>query len=234
MQKDWIHFWQSENTFCDRDWISHIRIFLKKSEKYIGFNKDDVVLDIGCGAGFLAKFLNDKVKEIHCLDTSEKYLQTARQNNAGNKNVHFYLLGPERYTDISVLPNIKFTKILCLSVVQYYNHRDEVKALIKHVQQKCSTGSKFLIADILAENNIKSNLLGVLLSQNTFTDILHNFYLLIRLIFSNYSEYYKKNGLLTISVQQLNEMIAELKIKANIIYDQITLNKNRLHLLISF
>lgn len=49
--------------------------------KYI--NKDDIVLDYGCGGGIVAIGISDEAKEIHAIDISSEMIETAKANAAG-------------------------------------------------------------------------------------------------------------------------------------------------------
>ena len=52
-------------------------------------NEDSYGFDAGCGSGRWAKYIAPQVKHLHCIDPSEKALQTAMNNLIENNNVSY-------------------------------------------------------------------------------------------------------------------------------------------------
>jgi ubiquinone/menaquinone biosynthesis C-methylase UbiE len=137
-------------------------VFIKSSFTLMDYNKNDVVLDIGCGPGYLADNLAPLVKEIHCLDICDDFINNGKERFKTCKNVCFYRMDGKNYTDFSQLHDFEFTKMIWLTVIQYYNKRDHLKLLIRHVKKISQKGAKFLIADIPQNRNRKSEIFELL------------------------------------------------------------------------
>ena len=71
---NWISWWQTEKITQEIHWKKNMEIFIRATDNILNYTKDDVILDVGSGPCYLASFLKDRVKEIHCLDISERYL----------------------------------------------------------------------------------------------------------------------------------------------------------------
>lgn len=57
---------------------------------FLNPSKEDICLNIGCGAARVEKFLSLKVKEIHSVDFAEAMIKMGKKRLQGYKNVHFY------------------------------------------------------------------------------------------------------------------------------------------------
>ena len=49
--------------------------------------------DIGCGSGRWAKFVAERVSELHCVDPSDEALRVAKKNLDGFSNIEFHRAG---------------------------------------------------------------------------------------------------------------------------------------------
>src|ERR1051325_3652831 len=141
----WIQWWSTENIVTDAIWHNNMEIFVTASDSLLHYNSRDIILDIGSGPGYLAAFLKDRVKEIHCLDISEHYLDMCKNKFVDDTNVFAYKLTADDYTNFGFLQGRKFSIIICLSVIQYYQDTGEVEKLIKEVRKIASSGTTFLI-----------------------------------------------------------------------------------------
>lgn len=231
---NWISWWKTENITRDVNWRKNMDIFIKVSNDILKYNSDDIILDIGCGPCYLASYLKARVKEIHCLDISQRYLDICRKKLKKAKNIYFYKLNENNYSDLSFLKPKKFSKIICLSVIQYYKSFNEVEKIIIEVKQLALPDAKFLIADIHVSNKILTNLFGLFKTGITKKYLLESIKLLYRARTTDYQKIYSSVGLLEFSTNDLNKLINKLKLHAEILKTQITVNANRNHLLIKF
>ena len=230
----WVDFWQREKIIRDIIWKNNMEIFIEASNKILNYHSSDVILDIGSGPCTLVKFLKNRVKEIHCLDISEKYLKICKEKFSQEKNVFFYKLNTNNYTDLSFLNEKKFTKIVCLSVIQYYNTVDEVYNLINEVSRIASAGALFLIADIpMNKGKIYDifSILKIALKRKFFIDTIKY---LIQLKTSEYDKFRSTLGLLIFTDKVLKELIEHLNLNAEILDTKMTTNESRKHLLIKY
>lgn len=60
--------------------------------KNVAPDKNDSILDFGCGVGRLSFFLSPYVKRVTGVDVSEKMIQVAIENNTKSGNTTFFLL----------------------------------------------------------------------------------------------------------------------------------------------
>ncbi|MCW1305231.1 MAG: class I SAM-dependent methyltransferase [Candidatus Parvarchaeota archaeon] len=106
---------------------------LEKIEKFVKFDKEDVVLDIGCGTGKITKIIKDKVKMIIGIDISREMARLTKKN-----------LVPCIVADAENLPfkRNKFDKIICLTVIQ--NIEDQ-KMAINEMERVCKKGGMIIL-----------------------------------------------------------------------------------------
>ncbi len=231
---NWVDFWDSENLFdIYFDWQKFTDLFVTSTEPILHYTKSDRVLDIGSGPGCLAVCLKNTVKEIHCCDTSQKYLNHGKKKVGHQDNVFFYQLDKKEYTDLSFFKR-KFTKIVCVSVVHYYDSVENVEDLIEEVRKIAQPGAYFLIADIVTDKSTLPNVAALLqhaLKRRYVFRLLRTLYYLRK---SAYGELLSTKGLLRIPVEKLHEIIDDHDLDAEILSMPLTTNLNRKHLLIRF
>ena len=80
----------------------------------ISLNKNDFVLDVGCGTGLLFSYIADKVQLLAGIDISRKLLEKAKSRRAYYPNTHILL------ADSDHLPfqNQVFHKTLAITLLQ--------------------------------------------------------------------------------------------------------------------
>ncbi len=234
LEKTWIDFWKTGNVTSERILQLNMDIFIKSTDPILNYNNEDIVLDIGCGPGYLPAALTQRIKEIHSLDISERYLDICRNRLRQYKNVFFYKLDENNYTDLSVVKGKKFSKIICLSVIQYYKNSHEVEKLIKEVQGITLPGAKFLIADIPTNTTTYSDIWSILKMGFTEKCMYESIRNLIKHRISDYYQLRSKVGLLVFSKDRMNNLMQKHNLDAEILTTQMTINKSRMHLLIRF
>jgi len=230
---DWFEFWNSDKIFS---FImkKNMGFFLKNSRDIFPLSENDIVLDIGCGAGPLADLLEVNVKEYQGVDTSSNYITFCKQKFKTQKRNHFKILDKNNYTNLSFLSTNHFTKILCMSVVQYYSSPKDIENLILQVKNISKKGAIFLIADIPVKASTAGDTLTML--KIAFYDgyILKAVLFLFKLKFSVYPKVRSSNRVLCFKVEELKDLIKKLDLNAEIIDQNLTLSGGRKHLLIKF
>jgi SAM-dependent methyltransferase len=231
---NWVTFWKRNDSSSESISRYNIEVFLRSTKELMQFHSGDIVLDVGCGYFHLGEKLKDIVKEVHCADISDFYLERGRKQFEGVENVKFHKLDEDNYTDLSVLGKGAFTKVICLSVVQYYRGIEEAERLILEVGKIAASGAKLLIADIPV---LKPGFIEAFKTivnaglDGKFTDAC---LLFLRGMTGTYWKVSREVGLLTLSREQIKEMGERLKLKFQILEDQCTINPGRVHLLIEF
>lgn len=229
----WVEYWELENTFDHYfDWQRFANTFVETTQSILHYTAEDIVLDIGCGPGYLAVALKDRVREIHCCDTSQKYLDMGRKNVKNAENVFFYKLNKDNYTDLSFLEGKQFSKIVCVSVMQYYDSITAVEQLIEGVRKVAAPGAYFVIADIIITNSILSYLIGAATNAIKRGQVSNMMQFFFELRGSDYNKMISSKGLLAMSVKRINEIIESHNLNAEVIDTQLTTSAARKHLLI--
>jgi ubiquinone/menaquinone biosynthesis C-methylase UbiE len=231
----WIDWWNTENIVSPATWSNNMHIFVNASDSVLHYKSQDTILDVGSGPGYLAEFLKGKVKEIHCVDTSQRYLDMCNHKFTRHNNVFVYKLNDDNYTDLSFLKDKTFSIIICQSVIQYYKDINEVERLINEVARVALPGARFLIADIPVATGIILHVYGLLKGAFRKKRLLEIFKMLFHTVASaKHRKEYLSSGLLTFSDEKLKGLIGRLNLDADVLTSKLTINENRRHLLIRF
>jgi ubiquinone/menaquinone biosynthesis C-methylase UbiE len=104
--------------------------------------KDDLVLDVGCGTGANFSKIGHSVRQIVGIDISEEQLKRAERTvqREGLNNVS---LKVGSITDLE-FPSDTFDKVICASVLQYLNE-DECRAGFLELFRVCKDGGSIVI-----------------------------------------------------------------------------------------
>jgi SAM-dependent methyltransferase len=227
----WVDYWDSD-LFSRAMMKSSTRFFVQRTKRVLKYGKEDILLDFGCGPGYLEEFLAGTVGEMHGLDTSPRLIAECRENFGKNRNIYFHKLDRNHFSDLSIFEKEKFTIIICLSVVQYFNRQDDLEKLIRSVQKVSAPGALFLIADIPTSLHLFLDAFELL--RSAFRERF--FFMALRFILhSRFSEYYRVRsgrGLMSYPVPVLNQLIDTLDLDARILREQFTYNRRRAHLFI--
>jgi ubiquinone/menaquinone biosynthesis C-methylase UbiE len=231
---NWIDWWKAETITREANWQKNMQIFLKATEPILIYGRQDTILDIGCGPCHFASSLKHRVKEIHSVDISERYLSFCKTKFKNERNMFFHKLDENNYTNLSCIKHLKFSIIVCMSVIQYYNDLEDVKRLIQEARSIALPGARFLIADIPTNNGVLSDLAGMLGTGLKEEYLTEGIKFMFRARSSNYHKMRSSVGLLSISEEHLKDLISTLDLDARILSTHMTVNKYRKHLLIKF
>jgi len=236
----WIEYWNQDNFWSSLNlWELNAQVFLRRAEKFVKFKEHDMVLDIGSGPGVLAHKLARKVKSVLAVDAAPNFVDIARMHCKNDPNVDVGLLGND-YTDLTVFfSSQKFSLLLCVSVVQYYNNIKEVEELIRSAQKVVLPGGRMLIADL----NLKRSKMGFV--WDAFSSVLQSLregytLELFRMAWnrwftlSHYHKVYSSSRLLELNYVEIESLIERMELKAEIIRDSLSIYANRPSLLIHF
>lgn len=235
MTNIWTTFWQKDSGGFTQMMRVTGNYFMKKLPQKVPFTPKDEVLDIGCGPGLIAEhFMTDiPIASYQGLDVSEHYLKICKEKFASKPNFQFQAIDPEHYLGFPTLQGRKFSKIIVMSVIQYYKNVQEVEMLISEMQKLAHKGCTLVIADIITDKGSLMDIIHLAWKslQNGFFGVFVRFILYAR--FSNYYQNRQKLGLLTVSVNDLKNIIQKMNLNAQIV-DNLTANAERKSLIIYF
>ncbi len=236
--ENWINYWDQDDYWCSsRLWKINTELFLGRADRIVKFKKDDTVLDIGCGPGFLEMLLAERVGSILAVDTSSRYLDMCRDNCQVHGNVSTQILG-EDYTSLNI-PGGPFTLLLCVSVVQYYKDMSEIEALIRSAQKIAAPGARMLIADLplnrgyfgVAWDGLCSFLMSIKHGYTmTFLKAAYDMYF-SRLKYRMFSE---RNDIIYFTLRDIKSLIERMGLNATVIKHSLSIYSNRPSILIDF
>jgi SAM-dependent methyltransferase len=112
---------------------------------------DNVVIDYGCGPGYLARVLAHHVKRVYALDISEGVLACARILN-GESNLD-YLTANEK--GFAVVPDGSVDAVISIAVVQHIAD-DILHRVLETCGQKLREGGKLIMHVHLLDGGWKS------------------------------------------------------------------------------
>ena len=235
---NWINYWNEKNIWTESNlWKKNNEIFFRKTSNIFNYNKNQVVLDIGCGNGDLAYNISTKVDQVYCLETSQEYINICKNKFLNSKNIKVLKLN-EDYTDLSFIKNIKFSIIIANSVIQHYRSQQEIVDLVKSLKKISSDDAQFLISDIVISNkqtwyNKTTNYLRLFYNSIINRYFISLIEMALKLIIDR--EYLKVKKNINVLVVDFDKLINDLSLivkEVNEIKEHITINVNRKHLLI--
>jgi cyclopropane fatty-acyl-phospholipid synthase-like methyltransferase len=230
----WRHFWEGPSPFPIATWDWQSQLFLRSSAEIFPLQPGDRVLDVGCGPGSLAAALPPGIHYTG-LDISAASIVTARERLPDKTYFRFENLGDD-YLDLTVAKPGPYSRLLALSVVQYYRDLYEVRSLLEGLRSLAAPGAMILIADLPMQSNqgairetwrtlCRAASLGATGRQIRF---------LARCALSSYRQARGKSGLLTWSRDDLDSLAEDLKrrwqAEVRILHTPLTVSVGRAHL----
>ncbi len=98
------------------------------------------ILEIGCGAGRMTRWLAEIFGEVHAVDVSGEMIRRAQEKLVGLTNVH---LCRNSGTDLSVLPPGPYDFAISVIVFQHIPSREVVERYIREVHRVLAPGALF-------------------------------------------------------------------------------------------
>jgi 2-polyprenyl-3-methyl-5-hydroxy-6-metoxy-1,4-benzoquinol methylase len=229
----WFKYWETQNSLMNANMHKNNEILIRNLPKLFKVGKNDKVLDIGAGQGYLEEYLSGKVKEIYCLETSANSIETLKNKFSDNPTIKVKMLRQKDYTDLSVLGNKQFTLVFCVGVVPYYKNIKDLKKLIISVKKHCKNGL-LLIADLKVKEDLAGDVFGLIKSGIAERYLINPILFMVSARLGFYYRVLKNRGLLVTPENKLKEIIKDLKLDAKIVDIPLSINPERKHLLIRF
>ncbi len=236
-EQSWIEYWRQDEFWADNPlWMKNADFFMKLYPDVFNLGRQDTVLNIGCGAGYLDFLLASRVKELCAIDVSSKFIELTKKRCALMKNVRTAMLG-ENYTDLSQYGN--FSVFLCNSVVQYYQNYQELESLILSARACALPGARMLITDLPQPDNLMewmgnvSASVGKALRYGYLGEILRTGFSCF-LAPNAYSDFSSKARTLVFNRSGLEKLVRGLGLHAQVLPESFSVSAKRLSLLIEF
>lgn len=200
----------------------------------LDFRAEDVVLDIGCGQGFVAAAVAGRVREYHGVDVSGAQLEHARLRLQGRGNVTFHELDPRAYTDLRTVSQRRFSLIVCNSVVQYYRDAADLEHLLHAVRQLALPGARMLITDLPGDTALASDAATVARSVARPREALRLLRATAGYLVGGYAATRWRSGLLRVRPDEIRRMLARLGLDGEVLSAPLTPLHGRSHVLVRF
>ncbi len=147
LREAWKDIWngkaQSENMFVQIGRSSYspldFLLMVKDICKSLDFNKEDIVLDAGGGAGWVSISVAPFVNKVVLFDFSEKMIDAAKENTKFYENVELY------HDDLLVMNNVKdkkYAKVIISSVIQYLEDYAQIETALTNIYNVLTEGGK--------------------------------------------------------------------------------------------
>jgi len=214
---NWQNFWSNNPPLFGVVMQKNSVYFADKLLKAKTILPENSILDFGCGPGYLADLLKNKVASYYGVDISADCVENSKQQFAGYENMQFSkVISTETTTGLEevVKKGLHFDVIIVLSVVQYFSGLPKVETLLSDCKSMLSVGGKIILADVIPS---QKGLLKDIYSG--FADsILKGYFLsflrfLFQARFSNYHQLRLDNELLCITETDIAAICQKLQLQ---------------------
>jgi len=139
--------WDSEaDTYDSRYFTFYIRSMQRKIVSLLNFNKNQRLLDVGCGTGRALQLASDLVDgqgEFYGIDLSSKMLEVAKSSSS-DKNMHFYKANAEKLP----FEDDFFDLIMCCNSFHHYANPNVV---LSEMYRVLNSNGRVYILDITTD-----------------------------------------------------------------------------------
>ena len=180
--------------------ISELKFYESaRIKKYLLLRKSDIVIDLGCGPGFVAKHLAGAVDHIHCVDVDEDFIQFSKHILTDQSNISYHVIESGSLNTLPMVTAIYANQVFVLfDLYEIYQYLTECYRVLMHNGRMIFeilndehldvTSEKWKInlglSDRIMYNN-KNAVIGIIHQTGfhlikTFDDREHTFFVLIK------------------------------------------------------
>ncbi len=195
---NWSSFWKRPGTAFDQVMRVSTDYFGERVRRHFSLKPGDVVLDYGCGPGFLMDNLVATDITIVGADISEFFLEQNRQRYPSARFVHLSADSNETVEILArQLQDISFDHIIVLSILQYFRSHADVEIILKQLSMHLKPKGDIIVADVLDENTSSvADAFGIFKQCIRRGRIIAFVRFILYLMFSDYKSISRKNALL--------------------------------------
>nr|XP_054771260.1 malonyl-[acyl-carrier protein] O-methyltransferase-like isoform X1 [Lytechinus pictus] len=125
---------------------SYLTQLRKRGMIELGFDEDDIVLDVGCGSGEASKEISAMVKSVTAFDASPVMVETAKTLNAAD-NIDYHVADAHSFDDhLDEWNHTSFDKIVSLFV---FNWCHDPRRVLRNVKSCLKPGGRALLVFVL-------------------------------------------------------------------------------------
>jgi ubiquinone/menaquinone biosynthesis C-methylase UbiE len=134
---------------------------------FIGFGKDDELLDVACGTGEFSVFCAKRIKRVHGIDISKGMIELAQEHASasGLDNITFECHDVEHIS----CPSNSFCVVQCRSA---FHHMENYPLVFKEMLRCCRPNGRLALQDIMAYDDQRVNSFFEALEKQV--DVSHN------------------------------------------------------------
>jgi 2-polyprenyl-3-methyl-5-hydroxy-6-metoxy-1,4-benzoquinol methylase len=222
-------------------WQENPKLFttvMEKSTEYVArklthnqlIGANSQVLDFGCGPGYLANALKGSIASYFGIDISQHYIEMAKEKCKDYPNFRFkaFPLDQSIYS-LSILEQEgnQFDTIVILSVVQYFEKKEDVLQLLEKCKLLLKPRGKIILADVITnEQGLLKDIISILAHsiKNKY------FFQFLKFMFvakqSKYNQLRKNKKLLTLSKSEILSYANQLQLELDVL-PTITMQSSR-------
>jgi ubiquinone/menaquinone biosynthesis C-methylase UbiE len=132
--------------------VTRNEMYMQAYFEFIGFQKEDELLDVACGTGEFSIFCAKRIKAVCGIDISEGMIERARKQAkaSGLSNITF------ECHDVEKIPcaDSSFSIVQCRSA---FHHMENYPQVFKEMLRCCRPGGRLAVQDIMAYEDPKVN-----------------------------------------------------------------------------
>ena len=228
----WAEFWRDHDVVGDAESEADAAGFAPEAARVLALGREDDLLDVGCGGGFVLAALAPTVRSVVGVDGSPRLVEAARARLAGVAGAQVHLVDAARPGDLGAAAGRRYSAILCHSVVQYLPDVAAAEALVGALLEVAAPGARILVSDLVVADSRWADARGLLRAAWRRGTLRDAWARLRRARGSAYGAVRARLGLLAVDPTRLAEVARRAGAHAEVLDAPISALANRRHLLL--